>query len=409
MKESQKNGLKRILIHAYETTDYYKDLFAKCRLDPFNFKDVSELEKLPLLDKNIIKENVSRMISSRVPKVDLLKDSTGGSTGVPLEFYRDRECIRKRKGQELFFDRWMGYEIGDKIGLFVAARHSVKGARGVKGRFKNATFERILAFDPSRTDEKYMEWFYYKLKEFNPGIIKCFPNSLTIFAKYLKKKEYCGISPKAVSCTGENLYDEQKKLFEDVFQCPVYEKFGCFESGVIFCECSEHNGLHTFTEGAYVEYLTEGRKSKPGEIADIIITDLFNYGMPFIRYKIGDKAIYTDRKCKCGSNLPLVQKILGRDRDILYTISGQPIPGYLFVEIFNKNKIPGQFQVLQHNINLVEVKIVRSDLFNKNHENLILSKFKDILGLEYRIHLNYVVGIPRENSGKYAYVKNLMS
>ena len=108
LKESQKNGLKRILIHAYETTDYYKDLFTRCRLDPFNFKDVSELEKLPLLDKNIIKKNVSRMISSRVPKVDLLKDSTGGSTGVPLEFYRDRECIRKRKGQELFFDRWMG-------------------------------------------------------------------------------------------------------------------------------------------------------------------------------------------------------------------------------------------------------------------------------------------------------------
>ena len=129
--------------------------------------------------------------------------------------------------------------------------------------------------------------------------------------------------------------------------------------------------------------------------------------MPFIRYKIGDKAIYTERKCRCGSKLPLVQKILGRDRDILYTISGQPKPGYLFVEVFNKNKIPGQFQVLQHNRNLVEVKIVRSDQFNKDHENLILNKFKGILGQESKIKVNYVEDIPREKSGKYEYVKNL--
>ena len=107
-----------------------------------------------------------------------------------------------------------------------------------------------------------MEDFYFKLKKFIPDIIKCFPNSLTIFANYLKQKGYCGIYPKAVSCTGENLYDEQKKLFKEVFQCPVFEKFGCFESGVVFCECSEHNGLHTFTEGTYVEYLTDGKKVK---------------------------------------------------------------------------------------------------------------------------------------------------
>ena len=86
------------------------------------------------------------MISTGIPKKDLLKDSTGGSTGVPLEFYRDRDCIRKRKGQELFFDRWMGYEIGDKIGLFVAARHSVKGARGVKGRIEKCYFRTNFSF-----------------------------------------------------------------------------------------------------------------------------------------------------------------------------------------------------------------------------------------------------------------------
>ena len=137
-----------------------------------------------------------------------------------------------------------------------------------------------------------------------------------------------------------------------------------------------------------------------------MVTDLFNYGMPFIRYKIGDKAIVTDRKCSCGSNLPLVEKILGRDRDILIAANGKLRPGYLFVEVFNKNAIPGQFQVIQPNLRQVEVKIVPDKNFGEHHCQLIREKFKQLLGSEIDIKFSFVSEIPREKSGKYAYIKS---
>lgn len=406
IRERQLRSLKRLLIHAYENTDYYKGIFQEVGFDPYNLRDFSQVEQIPLLTKQIIRENTGRMLANNVKRSDLIKDSTGGSTGVPLVFFRDRDCIRKRKAQELFFDRWMGYEIGEKIALFVAAPHSPGKLKGIKAYIRNATCERLLAFDPYNTTESYMEEFYQRLRAFKPRIIKCFPNSLYIFAKFLESRGYDGIRPDVVSCTGETLYQHQRRLFSDIFRCPVFEKYGSFEHGVLFCECRVHKGLHIFTDAAYVEFLHENRTARPGEIADIVVTDLFNYGMPFIRYKIGDKAIATNRKCSCGSNLPLVEKILGRDRDILVAASGELRPGYLFVEVFNKNAIPGQFQVIQLSLRQIEVKIVPDKDFGEYHCELIREKFKQLLGSETDIKLSFVSEIPREESGKYAYIKS---
>jgi len=409
IKERQLANLKALLVHAYEQTEYYKKIFDDAWFNPYKFKDFDELTSLPLLTKEIIRKNINKMLAKNIKKEELFEDSTGGSTGVPLVFYRDKECLFKRKAQELFFDRWIGCDIGDKIALFVAPRHYPGGLKGIKQRFRNATCERILAFNPYKTNEEYMEWFYQQLIKFKPKIIKCFPNSLSIFAQFLKERGYKGIKVKAISCTGENLYSNQRQLFKEVFQCPIFEKYACFEHGVISCECSKHKGQHIFTDGVYLEFLNNDKPAKPGEIADIIVTDLFNYGMPFIRYKIGDKGIYTKHKCSCGSHLPMIEKILGRDRDILISSNGEKKPGYLFVEVINKNRIPGQFQIIQYSYKEVEVKIVPTAEFNKQHENIIRKNFQKLLGHNINIIFRYVEEIPREPSGKYAYVKSEIS
>lgn len=406
IRTRQLAGLRRILSHAYENTGYYKSLFDQAGFNPYAFSDFGHIASLPILTKETIRGNINAMIAGNIATDDLLQDSTGGSTGVPLVFYRDKNCIRQRKAQELYFDRWIGYNIGDRVGLFVAARHCPTGLGGIKRRLRNATSERLLAFDPSRTDEAYMADFYHRLKRFKPDIIKSFPNSLTVFADFLKKNGWLDIRPRAVSCTGETLYDRQRALFEEVFQCPVFEKYASFENGVLACECSEHRGQHIFTDAAFVEFLNDGVPAKPGEMGDIIVTDLFNYGMPLIRYQIGDKAIATDRRCPCGSKLPLVEKILGRDRDIIIASGGRLKPGYLFVEVFNKNHVPGKFQVVQETRNKVTVKIVRAESYSPDHDRLIRENFSRLLGDEVMVEIVYVEDIPREASGKYAYVKS---
>ena len=407
----QKKKLEAILKHAYQHTEYYKTLFDK---NGISFADLTDsydaISKLPILSKMDIADNTEKMFADNFLRDQLLQDSTGGSTGIPLVFYRDWDCMQKRKAQELFFDKWIGYETGDKVAFFVAARHHPRGAKSIKHKIRNATCDRVLAFDPSKTDKIYMENFLNDIRKFKPEIIKCFPNSLFIFAKFLKEKGINDIKPRAVSCTGETLHDYQKELFQEVFQCPVFEKYGSFEVGVAACECSEHTGMHIFPDGVYFEFVnSEGKHAKPGELAQLIVTDLFNYGFPLIRYKIGDVGVYSNEPCSCGSPLPRISKLFGRDRDILIDQDNNPRPGYLFVEIFNKNHIPGQFQVIQERFDKVLVKAVRLDGYTKGHEDLIITKFKELLGNEVIVDIEYVKNIEREISGKYRYVYSKVS
>jgi phenylacetate-coenzyme A ligase PaaK-like adenylate-forming protein len=117
------------------------------------------MREIPILTKELIRENQSNLISKGIKKDLLFEDRTGGSSGVPLSFYRDKECLQKRRAQELFFDHWMGYEIGDKIGLFVAAKHMPAGIKGFRRKFRNETSDRFLAFDPSNIDDTIWKIF----------------------------------------------------------------------------------------------------------------------------------------------------------------------------------------------------------------------------------------------------------
>ncbi|MBI5193526.1 MAG: phenylacetate--CoA ligase family protein [Nitrospirae bacterium] len=196
---------------------------------------------------------------------------------------------------------------------------------------------------------------------------------------------------------------------EDIFKCPVFEKYGTRESGVIACECSVHDGMHIFAEGVYLEFLKDGRQASSGEMGEIVVTDLFNYGMPLIRYKIGDVAVVTDRKCPCGSNLLLIDKIIGRDRDILIAQDGTPKPGYLFVEVVNKHNIPARCQFVQEDVDSLLVNIVKLNGFEERYLTIIESNCKKILGGSVNVKFIFMKDIPRESSGKFKYVYSTKS
>ena len=405
LAERQASRLKCILIHAYENTAYYRNLFDKVGFNPHEIVHTSEIRKLPLLTKDIVRRHFNDLTAHNIRRELITEASTGGSTGVPMRFLRDRESIYLRKGQELYFDRWMGYEIGNKVALFVAASHFDGVIEHLKAQARNATCERMLNFDPHNITDHYMASFMTKYKKFNPSMIKCFPNSLIVFADFIKRKGVQLSPVRSISCTGENLYEHQRKLFQDTFGGEVFEKVGTRESGVFACECHLHKGLHVFTEGVFLEILnSHGQPAQPGEIGKVIITDLFNRSMPLIRYDIGDMAIASDgRICDCGNPLPLIEKLLGRDRDIILDSYGNPKPGYLFAEVILDMNLSAQFQVVQPDKGSLWVKIVKKDAEPIDTRKL-QEAFQGIVGPFVTIEFEFVNEIPRDPSGKYGYV-----
>jgi phenylacetate-coenzyme A ligase PaaK-like adenylate-forming protein len=405
LEDNQRTRLRNILRYAHANTEYYWHLFNEIKFSPDAPNWLPRFRQIPLLTKTLIKNNFDRLLARNAALDSLMQASTGGSTGVPLLFMYDKQCHYLRKGQELYFDRWMGYELGQKTALFVASAHFDGVTDRLKAKIRNATCERLLRFDPHHITDSYMQAFAKDYQAYKPRIIKCFPNSLVVFAEFVNRKGIHLPAVHTISCTGETLYDQQRQLFEKTFGGDVYEKYGTFECGVIACECRIHDGLHVFTEGVYLEILDEeGNEVKPGNMGRIVLTDLFNKGMPFIRYEIGDMGIAAgEDRCECGSPLPLIKKILGRDRDIIIDSYGNPKPGYLFVHAISQLDLPGQFQIVQVTPSCLVVKIAGAEP-TAIDLTALQKKFQEIVGPKITIKFESTNTIHRDSSGKFRYV-----
>ncbi len=410
IEAEQFHNLKNILCHAGRYSKYYNDLFKSNCFDPETITSVDDIRAIPVLSKKLITNNFDEIKCTGIPEDKIRVASTGGSTGTPLKILRDLDCIYLRKAQELYFDKkYMNYDIGDKIGYFVSASHTTDNLHALKAKMRNALCERMLVFSPYDINGAYLEDYTNKFFKYRPRIVKCFPNSLVIFAKYLFDRDITIDWVTSISCTGETLHNSHKHLFRSVFvNSKIIEKYAAIECGVMACGCCDDSVLHIFSPGVYVELLdNENNPVTPGMQGKIVITDLYNKALPLIRYEIGDMAIQDDNsgKCCCDSNLPKLNKILGRDRDILFDENSDPRPGYLFVNIINKLGFTGQFQILQKANSNVIIRVAKQKL-EKSQIDRILRDFDGQLGSGIKIDIVEVDHIEREKSGKYTYVKN---
>ena len=164
-----------------------------------------------------------------------------------------------------------------------------------------------------------------------------------------------------VICAAEKVLPFQREVMERVFGCPVFNTYGSREFMLIASECEKHEGLHVNVENLIVEIVKEdGTYAREGETGRIIITDLHNYGMPFIRYEIGDLAVFTERRCSCGRGLPIIEDVVGRSLDMIKTPEGKIVPGEFFPHLMKEFKEILKFQVIQETLENLRIRMVTS-------------------------------------------------
>jgi phenylacetate-CoA ligase len=166
-------------------------------------------------------------------------------------------------------------------------------------------------------------------------------------------------------------------------------------------ECDEHHGLHLTADNLYVEFIRDGRAARPGEAGEVVLTDLHNQAMPFLRYRNGDLGVPSHRRCPCGRGLPLMEEIQGRTLDLLRTPDGRRISG-VFVPMFFKDYAwVEEFQLEQTALDRIEVRIKPNggyapDLLDGLHHDL-----EERLGRGIRFDFSVVDRIPVTPSGKH--------
>lgn len=411
LQQLQMARLKLMLSHAYNNCPFYKKRFDEARVSPSDITSVSDLRAVPFLTKEDIQNHKEEMKARDIPESMLMPDQTGGSTGKPLRYYRDRRRADYLRAGAMRHDRWAGHEIGNKLALIWGSRQDLSMTRGLKWRVRNTLLDRRLILDSSSITEDRMLKYVESLRRFRPKTILAYANSCALFASFLLKKDIRDIHVESVITSAEMLHDAERQTIEKAFGCKVFNRYGCREVGVIASECEAHSGLHINAECLLVEFVSGGSAVEPGKDGDIIITDLLNFGMPLIRYRIEDIGVPTNRRCSCGRGLPLMEMVAGRVTDFLLSPNGQRISG-VFLATYLITNAPGvrQVQIVQDANDSLLLRIVRGAAFNDDSMSFFHRKVAEFLGCEMKIKYEFVDAIHKEPSGKYRFsICNLRS
>jgi phenylacetate-CoA ligase len=396
----QLHRLQSIVRHAYTQTDYYHQRFADAGIAPDSIMSLSDFQAIPLLTKDDIRANKEKMIARSFTPHQLIPGKTSGSTGVSVEFYLDEDSRQWKRAATITYDRWSGWDIGERVGAIWGNPDSSQNWRAY---LRNLLLTRHIPLDTLKMNPGSMLAYYETLLNKPPTILFGHAHSLFLFAKFLETKGLHGIKPRGIISTCMVLHDFERKTIERIFGCRVTNRYGCEEVSLISCECPAGN-MHLNCDTLLVEFIRDGRPVPLGEPGAIVVTDLTNYGMPFIRYKIGDVGIPSARTCSCGCSYPLLESLEGRVADYVVTPDGNYISGISLTENFAMH-LPGvrQMQIVQEKIDFLVFRIVKGELFGEQTLKDINRLAHERFGDQMRWQIENVDSIQSESSGKYRF------
>lgn len=406
----QKNKLSILLKHAYKNVHYYRSQYHKMGLCESDFENPQIIQRLPLLSKKDVNIHRDSMISDDGQGGRLIRNSTSGSTGQSLYFFTDMNSWAWRRAIKIRNHEWLGVNLGDKTASLWGARMDIEKTKQLRG-FLHRLVNNYIILSSYELSKKSMMEKYHKLMRFKPVLLVSYPGPLTEFSEFMLEKNLKLSSIKAIISSAETLFSWQKTIIESAFQCPVFNRYGCREFGDIAHECENREGLHVNIDRVFVEILDKNLCPCPvGKKGEIVITDLDNFGMPLIRYRIGDIGSFSDKICSCGRGLPLLESIDGRTLDVVRAPNGNALGGTFWTLLFKSRPGIASFQVIQKEIHGVEILYVAERECELGSAlSYFMEKIHEKCGSDFNVKFTKVDEIEKTKSGKTRFVVSKIS
>ena len=406
----QAEEVRKVLEHAYHNVPYYRELFLRIGFRPQDFKDFSDLKRIPFLTKRMVRKNVDSLVARNVPASELVKTNTGGSSGEPMVFYRERSRTSPRE-KAFMFCQWerAGFVPGDRIAV-------------LRGPLPHG--EKISSFDPFlsvlvlssfRLNSETVRQYVDILNKYRPKFLYVYPSTGVRLAALMNARNLRLDYPlKAVLCGSEKLFAPHRHLMESVFECRIYSWYGHSEYAVLAGECENSPDYHVFPEYGYTEFfkVDHAAGDEQEEIFEIVATGFNNYAFPFIRYRTGDYAILKKGYCdSCHRSYPVIKEIMGREQDWVITRDGNLISltALIFgqhLEAFNKIE---KMQLEQRKAGEIIVKVVSSDSFDEGDEIRIKQVIQKCAGQGLKIGFEYPRDIESTHTGKHPFLRQYLN
>lgn len=360
----QSEKLRRLLTHCNRHVPYYTELFRAVGVN-VNAKDiVGQFNKIPILTKDVVRENYDRLISFQ--KTRPLSFTTSGTSGHPLTFYTSKsQWIAE---QAIIWRSWKraGYNFRDKVAIL----RSYKPDIGEK-KIKIDGLRNWRYYSPYHLSENDLEEYFHNMKDWGVKYIRGYPSSIKIFVDFLKKHELSLPGLKGVFTASEKLPKEYRVSIENILGVKVFDHYGQAEITAMYHSCEYGDVMHEDWEYGISEFVR--LQNEP--TSRLIATNLDNYSMPLIRYDTGDLVVVSVNKCRCNRNGFQLEEIFGRNVDFIYDQNFVKRPIVNLYTQFAKLDLIKSYQIRQSAPGEIQVSL---ELWDTNQEaEPLISYIKD--------------------------------
>ncbi len=400
LEKIQLENFKKLIRKAVEKSPYYQDLLKDLNPDMFTLKDI---KSLPVLTKEILRAK-TRELRPEQDNHEVIEAVTSGSTGSPVTIFRSKEASAIHLAGHFRFHSWWGVKPGDRHVLIWGNQKKNEKNRILKKKVKEKILKPPFVIDVFDLNKDTIKDFIQSMIAYNPIYIRGYVSAIKYLYRLVREHDIdiSGLRPRVIIATSEVLYLHDREFIEKISGVRVANEFGSRDGGQFAYECPD-GSLHLEEEYEYVWTDTN---------FELVGTELHNFAMPMVNYKVGDRVIVSNEFCPCGRKSRILESIEGKTRDMVVKPDGLKVSSRIFFDIF---KDPGlidsennvkQFQVKQRG-NHFDFQIEKEKNFDRNKLLYIEDKMKENIGSNIEISFHFPQDIRKERSGKFRYFVQL--
>lgn len=399
----QEARLVEMVRHAARNTAFWRERFAALGMAPEDFKRREDLARLPLIGREELRDTLEAMVPEGQDRSLLQYASTGGSSGIPVGFYRHtRRTYPTEFAFVVRFRSWAGLTDTSREVMCAGSAGQKDGRRLLWSQDKRRN---TLALSSDDLTREHFQWMLPLARAFKPAIFRGYPSAVSAFASLLIEAGE-QLPVRAVITSSETLYDAQRARIEQAFAAPVLDLYGHSERVVAAAQCPAREGHHVFSEYGVLELLDEAGRpvTEEGAVGEVVGTTLLHDYFPLIRYRTGDRAVYTAKRCSCGLPFPLIGRPDGRLQELLVAADGRRISmtsinrhDDLFVAV-------DQFQFHQRVAGEAVLKVVPGPRYDASEEARILAALEKHCGPGVTLSVEHVERIEKTRIGKHRFL-----
>lgn len=387
LRAMQNRKLRAIVRHAYDRVPYYRELFDSVGLSPADIASTEDLWKIPITEKEQLRAAVpEKAVTKGTDLSSCSRIRTCGSMGKPFDTFVTEQ------------EKWMRRMLGFRRQLDVGMRPwdrlcIIRNPAKMSGkRYRTLCLSPALPVGEQITS----------LRKMQPTLLKAWPSVISTLMHHSQGRLGEYIAPRAVITSGEVCDDVMKKKIREGLRAEAFQFYAAGEFGPIASECGAHRGMHLNADQLIMEVVPDPGSAPRGKRGSAVLTSLYGFAMPFIRYRLGDITSILPGHCSCGSSFPLIEPPSGRRSEVIRLPEGRArsVTGLFGASLTPVDGVD-QFRVVQEGPTDFVLQVASREKLSAEVAAWIRERITAYLGLPIQLDIQRVEFISSDGEHKF--------